>query len=77
MDDWWVAAAEGCSDADFAEVIDFTFVGGGTGAMSRSDIFLHIVNHGNYHRGFVGYMLYQAGVLPPATDFPVFLRHAV
>ena len=42
--------------------------------MSRTDIFMHIVNHGNYHRGFVGDMLYQAGTTPPATDYPVFLR---
>jgi len=76
MDDWWVKAAEGMSEAMLDKVIRFTFVGGGSGAMSRGDIFLHIVNHGNYHRGFVGDMLYQAGVTPPATDYPVFLRDA-
>ncbi len=74
MDDWWVMAAEGSKEANLEKVINFTFVGGGSGIMSRGDIFLHIVNHGNYHRGFVGDMLYQAGVTPQATDFAVFLR---
>lgn len=74
MDNWWVTAADRMSEAELEEMIRFTFVGGGAGAMRRADIFLHIVNHGNYHRGFVGDMLYQAGVTPPATDYPVFLR---
>jgi len=78
MDDWWVKCAEGLSEAALAEVIEFEFAGAKPsdtkGAMSRTDIFMHIVNHGNYHRGFVGDMLYQAGVTPPATDLPVFLR---
>jgi len=78
MDDWWVNFAEGLSAAALDEVVEFDFVGARPtdkrGAMSRTDIFMHIVNHGNYHRGFVGDMLYQAGTTPPATDYPVFLR---
>jgi uncharacterized damage-inducible protein DinB len=80
MDDWWVDFAEGLSEEALAEVIEFDFVGSKPGdkcgAMSRTDIIMHIVNHGNYHRGFVGDMFYQAGVTPPATDYPVFLRDA-
>tara|TARA_R110002096_G_scaffold78557_1_gene184867 strand:- start:1668 stop:2174 length:507 start_codon:yes stop_codon:yes gene_type:complete len=74
MDDWYVVYAESLSDERLPEIVNFTFVGGGEGAMSRADILMHIVNHGNYHRGFVGDMFYQAGVTPPATDYPVFLR---
>ena len=74
MDDWYVAYAEGLTAEQLSETVEFTFVGGGEGAMSRADILMHIVNHGNYHRGFVGDMFYQAGVTPPATDYPVFLR---
>lgn len=76
MDDWYVAYAESLSDEQLSDIVNFTFVGGGAGAMSRADILMHIVNHGNYHRGFVGDMFYQAGVTPPATDYPVFLRDA-
>jgi len=76
MDDWYVAYAEGLSEAQLSEIVEFTFVGGGEGAMSRADILVHIVNHGTYHRGFVGDMLNQAGVTPLATDYPVYLRGA-
>ncbi|MBL4639833.1 MAG: DinB family protein [Kordiimonadaceae bacterium] len=74
MDDWYVAYTESLTDAALAEGVTFEFVGGGDGAMTRNEILQHIVNHGNYHRGFVGDMLYQANVTPPATDLPVFLR---
>lgn len=42
--------------------------------MTCNEMILHVVNHGTYHRGFVGDMMYQAGVTPSATDLPVFLR---
>jgi uncharacterized damage-inducible protein DinB len=54
--------------------VDFEFIGGGRGAMSREDILLHVVNHTTYHRGHVADMLYHLGIFPPATDLPVFLR---
>ena len=76
MDAWYVAYTEGLSDAALDEIVVFEFVGGGAGSMTRSEILMHIVNHGNYHRGFVGDMLYQAGTPPTATDLPVFLRDA-
>jgi uncharacterized damage-inducible protein DinB len=42
--------------------------------MTRRDILLHVANHGTYHRGNVAAMMYQAGVAPPTTDLPVFLK---
>ena len=81
MDNWWVDYAKGMDELLLSEVIEFSFAGAAPsdkkGAMSRADIFMHVVNHGNYHRGFVGDMLYQAGVTPPATDLPVYLRDNV
>ena len=62
------------SDAQSAERIEFPFVDGGTGVMSRGEMILHVVNHTTYHRGFVGDMMYQVPVFPPVTDLPVFLR---
>ncbi len=35
---------------------------------------LHVVNHATYHRGHIAQMLYSSDVVPPVTDFPVFLR---
>ncbi|HJV10407.1 MAG TPA: DinB family protein [Burkholderiales bacterium] len=72
IDGWFVQYADSLSRED--EIVDFQFIGGGPGAMTRRDILLHVANHGTYHRGNVAAMMYQAGVAPPTTDLPVFLR---
>src|SRR5687768_13110384 len=76
MDDWWIAWSDGLSDAALDETVNFTFVGGGPGAMTRGQILLHIVNHTSYHRGFAADLFYQVPARPPTTDLPVFLRDA-
>lgn len=75
MDEWYVDYTEDLSDIQLDTVVEFEFVGGGRGAMTREQILLHIVNHGTYHRGFVGDMLYQIPFPSPANDLPVFLRN--
>lgn len=73
--DAWYAGYAGALDTDeLAENVNFTFIGGGNGAMSRNDIILHVVIHSAYHRGQVADMLYHFSVSPPTTDLPVFLR---
>lgn len=72
IDGWFVQYADSLSRKD--EIVDFQFIGGGPGAMTRRDILFHVANHGTYHRGNVAAMMYQAGVAPPTTDLPVFLR---
>lgn len=72
MDEWYVRYAD--SGFDENEVVDFRFIGGGPASMARRDILLHVANHGTYHRGNVASMMYQAGVAPPTTDLPVFLK---
>ena len=74
IDAWYVAWADRLTPATLDEVVRFTFVGGGDGAMTRGEILLHIVNHTTYHRGFVADMFYQVPARPPTTDLPVFLR---
>jgi uncharacterized damage-inducible protein DinB len=74
MDAWWVDYANGLPEAKQDEVVSFRFIGGGPGTMTRGDILLHVANHGTYHRGNVASMMYQAGVAPPTTDLPVFLK---
>ncbi len=72
MDAWWVSYADSLSAAQQDEVVNFRFIGGGPGSMTRRDVLLHVVNHGTYHRGNVASMMYQAGSPPPTTDLPVF-----
>jgi uncharacterized damage-inducible protein DinB len=76
IDDWYIEYAASLSGNDLAEVVEFAFIGGGQGAMTRSAILLHVVNHTTYHRGQAADILYHLGVFPPATDLPVFLRAA-
>jgi uncharacterized damage-inducible protein DinB len=76
IDDWYVVYADELSEKAYCEVVNFEFIGGGPGAMSRGDMLLHTVNHKTYHRGFVAQMLYQVSQRPPVMDLPVFLRDA-
>jgi uncharacterized damage-inducible protein DinB len=74
LDAWYIAYAEGMDPAAAGEVVEFKFVDGGAGAMTRADMVLHVVNHKTYHRGYVAQMLYQAGLKPPTMDLPVYVR---
>ena len=74
MDAWYIDFVDSLNEQELGEVIRFEFVGGGEGAMTREEILLHVVNHGTYHRGFVGDMLYQVPASSPANDLPVYLR---
>ena len=76
MDQYYVALAGQLSQVELDEVINFTFVGGGDGAMTRLEILLHLVNHSTYHRGFISDMLYQVPHKGDNNDLPVFLRDA-
>jgi uncharacterized damage-inducible protein DinB len=76
MDRWYIAYADSLTDRTAGQIVRFEFVDGGRGAMTREEILLHIVNHGSYHRGFVGDMLYQVPAPSPANDLPVYLRGA-
>jgi uncharacterized damage-inducible protein DinB len=74
MDAWYMTYADALDTEALGEIVEFEFIGGGHGAMSRGDILLHVANHTTYHRGHVADMLYHCAVFPPTTDLPVFLR---
>jgi uncharacterized damage-inducible protein DinB len=77
IDRWYIDYAHSISEEELLEVVNFQFVDGGKGAMSRSEIILHVVNHGTYHRGFVSDMMYQVPVMPPTNDLTVYLSSLV
>ena len=74
VDGWYVDWSDRMTEAGLDEKLEFTFVGGGEGAMTRAEMILHVVNHTSYHRGFVADLFYQVPAKPPTTDLPVFLR---
>ncbi len=74
MNEWWVALADRLTTTELGEPIDFAFLSGEPGRMTRMEIVFHIVQHATYHRGYVDDMLYQVPVTPPATDLTVYLN---
>jgi uncharacterized damage-inducible protein DinB len=75
-DQWYVSFVDLQSEETLSQIVDFKFVDGGPGSLSRGDMLLHVVNHKTYHRGYVADMLYESGLKPPTMDLPVFLRDA-
>jgi uncharacterized damage-inducible protein DinB len=74
LDQWYLDYGNSVSELELLEVVPFQFVDGGLGRMTRSEMILHVVNHGTYHRGLVSDMMYQVPAIPPANDFTVYLR---
>jgi uncharacterized damage-inducible protein DinB len=76
VDDWYVALSDSLSEQALGEVVQFQFVDGKPGSLSRGEILMHVVNHATYHRGWVADMFFQVPARPPTTDLPVFLARA-
>jgi uncharacterized damage-inducible protein DinB len=62
------------SEAQLEEMMEFTFVDGDKGKMSRSEMLMHVVTHGAYHRGAVGKILSQQSVAAPRDLYTKFLH---
>jgi len=72
LDNWYIQYVDNLNFTEFDEMVEFSFISGKPGVMSRGDILLHVVNHGTYHRAHID-IIYPISVAPPITDFPVFL----
>lgn len=72
-DQWYIDYAAGLHAAQLDERLDFRFVDGKAGNLSRAEMLLHVVNHGSYHRGGVGELLKQCNVTPPKDVLTRFL----
>jgi len=73
-DDWYVSYASELNPGRYGEIVDFEFIGGGLGRMTREEIILHVVNHCSYHRGHIEGVFYQLNVEPPTTDLTVYIQ---
>lgn len=72
--DWYLQHVSAMSTVDLSETIKFRFVDGGCGEMKARDMLNHVLFHGTYHRGAVGWLLSEYGITPPKDVFTVFLR---
>ena len=76
LNGWILAWIRNQSEESLDEALPFTFVSGKQAKMTRGEIFLHLVTHGCYHRGWVSEMFFDAGARPPQPDLSVFLTEA-
>ena len=74
IDAWYIIWSNALTPAAIDEKVDFKYIGGGEGVMTRGEILMHVVNHTTYHRGFVAEMIYQIPLRAPTTDLTVYLR---
>lgn len=73
INEWYVRWAADQTPESLSERLNFNFVNGESGEMTRGGMFLHIVNHKTYHRGWVAEMFFDHGQQPPETDLCVYL----
>lgn len=73
VDRWYIDWSERQTARSLDETVNFRFVDGKSGAMTRGDILLHVINHATYHRGWVAEMFFQVPAPNPTTDLPVYL----
>ncbi|MCY3254500.1 diguanylate cyclase, partial [Acinetobacter baumannii] len=59
--DEYIQYVSAMTPADFHERIAFKFVDGGDGYMTAMEMLNHMLFHGAYHRGAVGWMIGECG----------------
>lgn len=75
-DRWYLEYVAALSPQELGEDIEFAFVDGALGRMSREEMLAHVITHGGYHRGAVGRIMAQLSIAPPRDIFTVFLHTA-
>lgn len=74
LDAWYLSRIGQVSEAQADEPIRFQYIGAGEGVMTRGEMFLHVVNHYTFHRGFIVETLRRSAVDVPALDITVYIR---
>jgi uncharacterized damage-inducible protein DinB len=76
-DAWYIDYVHAVTDAELAEAVDFVFISDGDkGHMTRQEMLVHVLTHGQSHRSQVGQMLDAASIRGGADMFSTFLREA-
>jgi uncharacterized damage-inducible protein DinB len=73
INQWYIDWAKNQNVESLSERLKFNYVSGKAAEMTRGGMFLHIVNHKTYHRGWVSEMFFDWGINPPETDLCIFL----
>ncbi|KAJ0303150.1 hypothetical protein COL5a_005852 [Colletotrichum fioriniae] len=70
---WYIDWATRQDENSFSKRSKFNYVNGTPAEMNVGGMFLHIINHKTYHRGWVSEMFFEYGTNPPETDLCVYL----
>lgn len=73
-DQWYIDYVSHLDEAQLAERIDFAFTDGLPGRMSREEMLMHVMIHGEGHRGQIGLIMMQNSIMPPGDGFTSFLH---
>lgn len=73
LDERYIAHVDRLGAKDLDDVIEFNFVDGSAGRMTRAQILAHVATHGDYHRGAVG-MIMSRMSLPTPRPYTAFLH---
>ncbi|KAJ5378118.1 uncharacterized protein N7496_005527 [Penicillium cataractarum] len=73
VNQWYIDWAGNQDGESFSKRSKFNYVNGTPAEMTRGGMFLHIINHKTYHRGWVSEMFFEHDVNPPETDLCVYL----
>lgn len=76
VDAWYVDYTSKLSERELREVLQVTFTDGAQQALRRSDILLHVSQHGTGHRGQVSLFFKLFGLEAPPDRFANFVRSA-
>jgi uncharacterized damage-inducible protein DinB/putative sterol carrier protein len=73
-DQWYLDYVPTLDREQLAERIDFNFTDGAPGRMSREEMLMHVIMHGNYHWGQIGWIMTLEGVTPALDGFTTYLH---
>lgn len=73
VNQWYIDWAGRQDLESLGERVAFTFLNSRQAEMTRGGMFMHIVNHKTYHRGWVSEMFFGLGGRPPQFDLSVYL----
>ncbi|KAK1714982.1 hypothetical protein CaCOL14_006115 [Colletotrichum acutatum] len=73
VNQWYIDWASRQDGESFSKRSKFNYVNGTPAEMTLGGMFLHIINHKTYHRGWVSEMFFEHSTNPPETDLCVYL----
>ena len=73
-DAWYIDYAREVCEDELETMVDFTYLDGDPGHMTKGEVLGHLITHGASHRGAIGEMLENLGVAGSADMMTTFRR---